>query len=83
MKHVWPLKGSLVLLSPRQQEVVQFMVWGLKAQEIAKRMGISYNTVKSHRTRAYHQLGATSAAQCVAIALSEGLVKGDPPWETS
>ncbi len=67
-------------LTSRQQEVVQYIAWGLTAHEIAKRMGIEYTTVKNHRQNALKNLGARSSAQCVAIALQEGLIKGEP-WE--
>ena len=69
-------------LTNRQQEVVQYMAWGLRAREIAKRMGVEYNTVKSHRGNAFQRLGARTSAQCVAIALGEGIIKGGS-WDQS
>lgn len=74
--------GSDMRLTSRQQEVVQYMAWGFRAQEIAMRMGITYWTVKSHRGNAFQRLGARTSAHCVAIALQEGIIKGEP-WEQS
>ncbi len=67
-------------LTNRQQEVMQYVAWGLRGREIAKRLGVSYQTVRSHRQNALRNLGAKSSAQCVAIALQEGIIKGEP-WE--
>ena len=69
-------------LTNRQQEVVQYMAWGLRAREIAQRMGVKYNTVKSHRGNAFQRLGARTSAHCVAIALKEGIIEGTQ-WEQS
>ena len=67
-------------LSKRQTEVVRYMAQGLVNKEIANRLGIGPETVKTHRKNAYSKLGVHTPAHCVAVAIREGIIEGDP-WE--
>ena len=64
-------------LTSRETLVLQHLANGLSSREVAKKLGISYYTVKSHRVRIKRRLGATTFAHAVAIALDEKLIKGD------
>jgi DNA-binding CsgD family transcriptional regulator len=50
---------------------------GLSNQEIAERLHLSTNTLKSHIRQAYRKIGATSRAQAVAWALQHGFAPPD------
>jgi DNA-binding NarL/FixJ family response regulator len=53
-------------LSPREQDVLNYLVKGFSYKETANAMGISYSTVHSHIERIYHKLHVQSRAQAVA-----------------
>jgi RNA polymerase sigma factor (sigma-70 family) len=53
-------------LSPRETEVLDFLVKGYSYKEVAESMGISYGTVHTHIERIYKKLHVRSRAQAVA-----------------
>jgi len=53
-------------LSPREQDVLDYLVKGFSYKEAAEAMGISYSTVHTHIERIYHKLHVQSRAQAVA-----------------
>lgn len=61
-------------LSQRECEVLQLLADGLSAKQIAQRLTISTATVRTHLTRIYGKLGASSAPGAVAEAFRLGLV---------
>jgi PAS domain S-box-containing protein len=56
-------------LSPRQREVIELVAEGLTSTEIAERLGVSPETVRTHLRNARLKLGASTKAQAVAIAM--------------
>jgi DNA-binding CsgD family transcriptional regulator len=56
-------------LSAREAEVLSLAADGLTNQQIAKRLGLGEETVKTHLKRITRKLGAYNRAHCVAIAL--------------
>jgi DNA-binding NarL/FixJ family response regulator len=68
-----PLDG----LSPREYEVLQCMVDGLKRAEIAARLGVSGNTVRAHVQNLISKLGVHSTLESVALALRSGMRASD------
>ena len=62
-------------LSPRQRDVLAHIADGLRIKQSADRLGIEYNTARSHAAKAKNRLGAKSAAHAVAIALRKGLIQ--------
>lgn len=60
-------------LSPKQLSVLRLLAQGLERKEIAARMGIGEETVKSHMTEVRRKLGARTSAQAVAIGLINSL----------
>lgn len=66
--------ASQVQLSDQQTAVMTGLVLGEQAPATARRLCLSTDTVKTHRRLAYKKLGAKSAAQAVAIAMSLGLL---------
>jgi len=61
-------------LSRREREVMALVVVGLLNKQIAAELAISEITVKAHRGKVMHKMGARSLAQLVAIAAQLGVV---------
>lgn len=53
-------------LSPRQQEILEYLARGLLYREIAESLGISYETVNNHIRQIYKKLHIRSRSQAVA-----------------
>ena len=62
-------------LSPRQQEILRSLTRGLSNDDIAKQLGISLPTVKTHLTVLFNKIGAGSRTEAVSIALRKHLLK--------
>ncbi|WP_426503053.1 DNA-binding response regulator [Dactylosporangium sp. McL0621] len=69
-----PLPGSA--LSPRAQDILNMTVEGLTARQIGERLTLSPRTVEGHLRDVYAQLGVTSRAQLVQVAVTGNLVSG-------
>lgn len=63
---------SSVSLSPREMEILELICQGASNKEIAKRLGISYQTVKNHVTAILHKLDVSDRTQAVLYALKHG-----------
>ena len=61
-------------LSPREVEVLKLLVAGASNKEIAVRLTLSENTIKSHLSHIFSKLQVQSRAEAVAIALQRGIV---------
>ena len=61
-------------LTPSEYVVLYYLVERLAYAEIAERMFISVNTVKTHVASVYAKLGVQTGAQAVAEAYRRGLV---------
>ncbi|WP_244927949.1 response regulator transcription factor [Nocardioides sp. W7] len=69
--------GEACLLSQREAEVVALIALGLSNQQIADRLYLSINSVKTHIRLAYKKIGVSRRSHAVAWALSNGVVSGD------
>ena len=65
--------GSLGI-TPRELEVLQLIAEGLSNKEMAERLFVSENTVKTHTSRVFDKLGASRRTQAVQFAKSQGLI---------
>lgn len=63
-----------VALSPREREMLSFIVEGLTAKEIALRLGVSIHTIDTHTRHLFKKLDVRSRAAAVARALRERMV---------
>ncbi|HEX4706901.1 MAG TPA: response regulator [Candidatus Udaeobacter sp.] len=58
----------LDLLTPREFEVMQFVITGMLNKQVADKLGMAEKTVKVHRGRVMQKLGVTSVAELVRLA---------------
>ena len=65
------------VLSPRQQEVLDFLKDGLTNPEIAARLGVTERTVKAHCQEVFDRLGARNRTAAVAAAMRMGLLSDE------
>jgi RNA polymerase sigma factor (sigma-70 family) len=64
-----------VRLTPRELEVLQLMATGRTNRDIAERLGVSQETVRSHVKRILHKLEQPDRTQAVLAAVRAGLVE--------
>ena len=62
-------------LSEREREILQLLAGGLHTEEVASRIGLSAETVKSDTKRAIQKLEADTRVHAVAIALRKALIE--------
>ena len=63
-----------VHLTGREREVLTLLAQGLYLDEIAGRLGIGSETVRTHVRKASDRLGAANRTHAVAIAIRRGLI---------
>ena len=75
-------EGTPSLLSPREQEILAALAQGLLIKEIAEKLGIGFDTVRTHIRRIYEKLQVHSRAQAVAKFLRPGAATKTGPEKT-
>jgi DNA-binding NarL/FixJ family response regulator len=66
-------------LTPREREVLQCMVDGLSRAEIAARLALSANTVRTHAQNLLAKLDLHSALEAITLAMRAGMRPRNPP----
>jgi len=61
-------------ITPRELEILEAMAAGLSNREIAERLFVSENTVKTHVARLFDKLSARRRTQAVQLAKEAGLI---------
>jgi len=61
-------------ITPRELEVLELIAAGLSNKEIAARVYVSENTVKTHSSRVFDKLGARRRTQAVQLGKELGLI---------
>ncbi len=54
-------------ITPRELEILELIAAGLSNREIAERVHVSENTVKTHSSRVFDKLGARRRTQAVQL----------------
>ena len=62
------------VLTNREREILALLADGLANKQIAARLGISKNTVKTHLELMFDKLGVSSRAEAVATGVRRGLL---------
>jgi len=73
----FPQQSQNGRLSPREREIAHLLALGLSGEEIAGRLYLSPETVRTHIRNAMEHLGAHTRAHLVALALDGGLITLD------
>ena len=61
-------------ITPRELEILGLIAAGLSNREIAERLFVSENTVKTHSSRVFDKLGAKRRTQAVQLGKEFGLI---------
>jgi DNA-binding CsgD family transcriptional regulator len=61
-------------ITPRELEILEAIAAGLSTREIAEKLFVSENTVKTHSSRLFDKLNAKRRTQAVQIAKEAGLI---------
>ncbi len=84
LKEVWCRQGSRSFwtsgsgmtlgITRREMEILELVAQGMSNREIAERLFVSENTVKTHCSRAFDKLGAKRRTQAVQMGKELGLL---------
>jgi FixJ family two-component response regulator len=72
-RSIGALRACYDSLTPREREIIQFVVAGLLNKQIASEMNLSEITVKAHRGQAMKKMAARSVADLVRKAEALGI----------
>src|ERR1700678_1469352 len=61
-------------ITPRELEILELMAKGMSNREIAEKLFVSENTVKTHSSRVFDKLGARRRTQAVQLGKEFGLL---------
>jgi DNA-binding CsgD family transcriptional regulator len=67
-------KLEAIGMTKRELEILELIAAGLSNKEIAERVFVSENTVKTHSSRVFEKLGAKRRTQAVQLAQEMGLI---------
>lgn len=62
-------------ITPRELEILELIAEGLSNKEIAARVNVSENTVKTHSSRVFEKLGARRRTQAVQLGKELRLIQ--------
>jgi DNA-binding CsgD family transcriptional regulator len=65
---------NVASLTNREREILALLADGLGNKQIAARLGISTNTVKTHLELLFEKIGVSSRAEAVATGVRRGLL---------
>ena len=62
-------------VTPREREILELIANGMSNREIAEKLFVSENTVKTHSTRLFDKLGAKRRTQAVQLGKELGMIQ--------
>jgi DNA-binding NarL/FixJ family response regulator len=62
-------------LSPRERQIMDLLAQGLTGEQVAERLVVSSETVKTHVRNAMTKLEASTRVHAIAIAIREGYIR--------
>lgn len=75
--HAHHVRDQPVSLTPREVEVVRLVASGYANKEMAARLGVSVNTIETHKANAMEKLGLHSRIDLVRFARMQGWLEDD------
>jgi two-component system nitrate/nitrite response regulator NarL len=75
------LQQLATYLTPRELECLELLAAGLSTVSIARRLGVSATTIRSHVQAVLTKLGVHSRLEAASVAIRHGLVDPLPPPE--
>jgi two-component system, NarL family, nitrate/nitrite response regulator NarL len=73
------LRQLATYLTPRELECLELLAAGLSTAAIARRLGVSATTIRSHVQAVLTKLGVHSRLEAASVAIRHGLVHTAPP----
>ena len=70
-----PKKLDDLSITPRELEILALIAQGMSNREIAEKLYVSENTVKTHSSRVFDKLGAKRRTQAVQLGKEFGLLR--------
>jgi NarL family two-component system response regulator LiaR len=67
-------KREELAITPREMETLELIAQGMSNREIAEKLFVSENTVKTHSSRVFDKLGARRRTQAVQLGKEFGLL---------
>ena len=67
------IRRRIELITPRENEMLRYVITGMLNKQIALKLGIAEKTVKVHRGRIMEKLHANSVAELVRLAQKAGI----------
>ncbi|MEW6401658.1 MAG: response regulator transcription factor [Chloroflexota bacterium] len=66
---------SLIMLTPRELEVLEWMASANTYRQIAKQLSVSEETIRSHAKNILEKMGQPNRSQAVLFAIKQGFIK--------
>ncbi len=67
------VKARLATLTPREDEILRFVIAGFLNKQIASELGTAEKTVKAHRGRVMRKMGVRSVADLMRATMRAGI----------
>jgi FixJ family two-component response regulator len=67
------IEEHLLRLSPREREVMEYIIGGCLNKQVARKLGIAEKTIKVHRGRVMQKMEAGSVAELVRLCEANGI----------
>ena len=74
------IKKQIETLTPREYEVMTYVITGMLNKQIAAELGIAEDTVKIHRGRVMQKLGVVSVADLVRLCQKADIATGESDY---
>ena len=74
------IRERIERLTPREREIMTYVITGILNKQIAAELDISEETVKIHRRHVMQKLEATSVADLVRLSEKAGIDPAETPW---
>lgn len=72
------LVPAVTPLTRREIEILEWLAQGCRYADVAQRLSIGTETVRTHAGSAMAKLGARTRTQAVAVAIRTGILSGGP-----